>query len=105
MTLLHPQLLLLPQSGLQAFWCSSLNQTPFILNNVLHLNIIKYINDICFFLFCLPWGLLLLLSLLIHDRLHGWAGSFCPEKNHTAKLNFMLSVNHFDDSGPDKNSN
>ncbi len=23
--------------------------------------------------------------LLIHDGLHGWAGSFCTEQNHTAK--------------------
>ncbi len=56
-------------------------------------------------LFCSvnPRGLLLLLlSLLIHDRLHGWAGSFCPEQNHTAKPNFMLSIYHFDDSGRDR---
>ncbi len=39
----------------------------------------------------------------IHDRLHGYAGSFCPEQNHTAKLNCMLSVYHFDHSGPDRN--
>ncbi len=45
----------------------------------------------------------MLLSLLIHDRLHGWTGSFCPEQNHTAKPNFMLSIYHFDDSGPDRN--
>ncbi|MGL6081166.1 MAG: hypothetical protein ACRC4N_01420, partial [Gammaproteobacteria bacterium] len=43
--------------------------------------------------------LLLLLSLLIHDGLYGWAGSFCTEQNHTAKPNFMLSIYHFDDSG------
>ncbi len=53
----------------------------------------------------LCWGggevLLLLLSLLIHDGLYGWAGSFCTEQNHTAKPNFMLSIYHFDDSGPD----
>ncbi len=47
--------------------------------------------------------LLLLLSLLIHDGLYGWAGSFCTEQNHTAKPNFMLSIYHFDDSGPDRN--
>ncbi len=51
---------------------------------------------------CVGGLLLLLLSLLIHDRLHGWAGSFCPEQNHTAKPNFMLSIYHFDDSGPDR---
>ncbi len=39
--------------------------------------------------------LLLLLSLLIHDRLHGWPGSFCPEQNHTTKPNCMLSVYHW----------
>ncbi len=46
--------------------------------------------------------LLLLLSLLIHDRLHGWAGRFCTEQNHTAKPNFMLNIYYFDDSGPDR---
>ncbi len=30
------------------------------------------------------------------------AGSFCPEQNHTAKPNCMLSVYHFDDSGHDR---
>ncbi len=50
-----------------------------------------------------PRGLLsLLLSLLIHDGLYGWAGSFCTEQNHTAKPKFMLSIYHFDDSGPDR---
>uniref|UniRef100_A0A672SG79 Uricase n=1 Tax=Sinocyclocheilus grahami TaxID=75366 RepID=A0A672SG79_SINGR len=29
-------------------------------------------------------------------------GGFCPEQNHTAKPNFMLSIYHFDDSGPDR---
>ncbi len=27
---------------------------------------------------------------------------FLPEQNHTAKPNCMLSVNYFDDSGPDR---
>ncbi len=30
-------------------------------------------------------------------------GGFCTEQNHTAKPNFMLSIYHFDDSGPDRN--
>ncbi len=39
-------------------WLSDIpvESDSFILNNVLHLNIIKYINDICFVLFCLPDG-------------------------------------------------
>ncbi len=37
-------------------------------------------------------NLLLLLSLVIHERLHGCAGSFCPEQNHTTKQNCMLRV-------------
>ncbi len=49
-----------------------------ILSNVT-LNVIKYIN--------------LLISVLLN--LHGWAGRFCPEQNHTARPNFMLSVYHW----------
>ncbi len=36
---------------------------------------------------------------------HSWgAGSFGSEQNHSAKPNCMLSVYHFDDSGPDRNA-
>ncbi len=29
-------------------------------------------------------------------------GGFCTEQNHTAKPNLMVSIDHFDDSGPDR---
>ncbi len=36
---------------------------------------------------------------------HSWgAGSFGSEQNHTAKPNCVLSVYHFNDSGPDRNA-
>ncbi len=62
-------------------------------------------------LFCsvYPWGVILLLSLLIHDGLHGWAGNFLHREffalNRTIppNQNVMLSIYHFDDSGPDRN--
>ncbi len=40
------------------------------------------------------WGVIAALPALIHARLHGCAGSFCPEQNHTANPNGMLIVNH-----------
>ncbi len=49
------------------------------------------------------WGVIAALPALIHARLHGCTGSSCPEQNHTANPNYMLIVNHLDDSGPDRN--
>ncbi len=40
------------------------------------------------------WGVIAALPALIHARLHGCAGSSCPEQNHTANPNHMLIVNH-----------
>ncbi len=48
------------------------------------------------------WGVIAALPALIHARLHGCAGSSCPEQNHSANPNYMLIVNHLDDSGPDR---
>ncbi len=52
-------------------------------------------------LFCLHWGDIAALPALIHTRLHGRAGSSCPESNHTANPNCMLIVSH-EDSGSDR---
>ncbi len=38
----------------------------------------------------------------IHARLRGWAGSVCPEQNHSPNLKCMLIVSYIDDSGPDR---
>ncbi len=46
-------------------------------------------------------GGLFLLSLLL-SRLHGCAGSSCPDQNHTTNLNCILSPFIFDDRGPDR---
>ncbi len=68
---------------------------------MIHLNMIKMISA----LFCSvnPRGVIIATLLLIYDRLQGWAESFCTEQNHTSIPNFMLSIYHFDDSGPDIN--
>ncbi len=52
---------------------------------MLHLNIIKYTNDICLDILFTLGGLTLKLSLISHDGLHGWEDSFFTEQNHTAK--------------------
>ncbi len=41
----------------------------------------------------------------IHARLCGWAGTVCPEQNHSPNLKCMLIVSYIDDSGPDRNAN
>ncbi len=60
---------------------------------MLHLNIIKYINDICFVLFCSPWGLLLWLSLLFHDRLRGWT-ELLPRTEPNSDRNVCVHCSH-----------
>ncbi len=62
-------------------------------------------NNICntFVGYAYPGGLSLLSLLSSHARLHGCAGSSCPEQNNTANPNCMLIVNHLSDSGPDRN--
>ncbi len=42
----------------------------------------------------LIWEVIAALPALIHARLHGCAGSSCPEHNHTANPNCMLIVIH-----------
>ncbi len=69
-----------------------LKQTPFILNHV----VIKNINDnsnnatLCF---C---------SVYLKGGYSCFLPSFYPEQNRTANPNCMLSVNYFEDSGPDR---
>jgi len=48
-------------------------------------------------------GVIAALPALIHARLHGCAGSSCPEHNRTANTNSMQLSVIFDDSGPDRN--
>jgi len=54
--------------------------------------------------FCSLRGVIAALPVLIHARLHGCAGSSCPEQNHTANTNSMQLSFIFDNSGPDRSA-
>ncbi len=76
-----------------AFWFS-FESDLFLKCYIKLLNFYDICNTFMLVLFCLPWGLLLLSLLFIHARLHGCAGSSCPEQNHTANPNCILIVSY-----------
>ncbi len=65
------------------------------------MNLHDICNTLMLVLLCLHWGDIAALPARIHARLHGRAGSSCPESNHTANPNCMLIVSH-EDSGSDR---